>query len=182
MSEVLARNCGVSLAFVAHQALTPQKASPPLVFMASRREPDDDDDDVVFSLIDKLGNALSTPTPGLPSLPIAYPLALASSFVLIPLPMALLLTAFFVGYSFLAQQVLVKGENNKMDFALLLAAIASAGLVSPSGFANADGQGLALVVAVVGLGLIVAAVTEALPSDDERSLDEWDDRFDNENK
>jgi hypothetical protein len=180
MDEALGRNCGASLAFVAHQALIPQKTAP-LLFMASRREPDDDDD-VVFSSIEKIGNTLSRPTPGLPSLPIAYPLALASSFLLIPLPTALLLTAFFVGYSFLAQQVLDKGENNKMDFAVLLAAIASAGLVSPSGFANANGQGLAQVVAVVGLGLIVATVTEALPSDDERSLDEWDDRFDNENK
>jgi len=147
--------------------------------MASRREPDDD---VVFSSINKIGDVLSTPTPGFPSLLIVYPLALVSSAFLIPLPTALLLTAFFIGYSYLGKQVVGENDANISNFAALILAVPSAGLLSPTGFGNVNGQGLALVVAILGLGLITATIVEALPSKDEKLLDEWDDKFDKDSR
>lgn len=190
MSDMAHWKCGASVAFVAHhQALMLGAAHhpstraaafhTPSVILASRREPDDDD--VVFSTFDKVGKALSTPTPGVSSLPIVYPLAFVSAGFILPPATALFLTAFFVGYSFLAKQVVVGDDDDSsmVNFAAFLAAIPSAGLLSPSGFQSVNAaQGLAVVVAVLTLGILAATIAEALPTKDEKLLDEWDDKFD----
>jgi hypothetical protein len=179
MSAAAQWQCGASLAFVAHQALLrsrhPTSITSSLVMLPSRREPEDD---VVLTFVDKIGNALSTPTPGFSSLPIVYPLILTSAAILLPLPTSLLLTAFFTGYSFLGKQVVGEDDESELDFAALLAAIPSAVLLSPSGFGNFNGQALALVLAVLGLGLTAATLIEAAPTEDEKLLDKWDDKFD----
>ena len=180
MSAAAHLQCGTSLAFVAHQGLLRPHSSDAAripVRMASRREPDDDD--VLLTFFDKIGNVLSTPTPGVPSaLPIVYPLALVAATFLLPLPTALLLSAFFVGYLILGKQVVEEDDESKVDFAAFLAAIPSSVLLSPSGFGSVNGQALALVAAISGLGLIAATVIEAAPSEDEKLMDKWDDKFD----
>lgn len=146
------------------------------MFMTRRREPDDD---LLFSALNRIGKLISRPTPGFPTLSIGYPMALISVFFVIPLPTALLLSAFFAGYAYLGRQVTEEDEK-KLDFAALLAAAASAGLLSPFGLSNGNGHGIVDLAAVLLLGVAVASLIEASPSKDEKLLDEWDDKFDDE--
>ena len=182
MSEAAAHWHGdTTLAFVAHKVLLrPLCISTQQLFMAGRREPDDN---LIFSAVNRVGDVISRPTPGFPSLSLGYPLALVSFAVIVPFPTALLLTAFFAGYAFLGRQV-TKGEEDvsKLDFAALTAAVASAGLLSPFGLWNGSGEGVVGLVALLGLGLAISTLIEAAPSEDEKLLDEWDDKFDDETK
>ena len=180
MSEVAAHWQGdTTLAFVAHQVLlrSPCASTQP-VLIAGRREPDDN---LIFSSISRVGDVISRPTPGFPSLSIGYPLALVSAVAVVPLPTALLLSAFFAGYAYLGRQVTGGEEDaSKLDFAALAAAVASAGLLSPFGLWNGNGEGVVGLVALLGFGLAVSTLIEAAPSEDEKLLDEWDDKFDDE--
>ena len=188
--------CGTSLAFVTHQALTrvashhhqhdPCSKSPLhatsrySTLLHSRREPDDD---FLSTTVDKVGALLSKPTPGFPSLPIVYPVALVSAAIILPPITAILLTLFFVGYSYLANEIVQdKEEGGIISFAALVAAIPSAGLLSPSGFQNVNTQGISILIGVAIVGLVLATVSEALPTKDEKLLDEWDDKFDKDYK
>jgi hypothetical protein len=180
MSEVAAHWQGdTALAFVAHKVLLRSPCvSTHQVLMAGRREPDDN---LIFSAISRVGDVISRPTPGFPSLSIGYPLALVSAVAVVPLPTALLLSAFFAGYAYLGRQVTGGEEDaSKLDFAALTAAVASAGLLSPFGLWNGNGEGVVGLVALLGFGLAVSTLIEAAPSEDEKLFDEWDDKFDDE--
>jgi threonine/homoserine efflux transporter RhtA len=183
MSEAAHWQGGTRLAFVAHQSLM-LHAQPysvtraPTVLMAGRREPDDD---LLFSAVIWMGKFISRPTPGFPTLSIGYPLALVSVFLVIPLPTALLLSTFFAGYAYLGRQVTEEDES-KLDFAAFLAATVSAGLLSPFGLSNGNGEGIVDFVALLVLGVAVSSLIAASPSEDEKLLDKWDDKFDDEFK
>jgi hypothetical protein len=183
MSEAAHWQGGTMLAFVAHQSLMLHSPSYSVtrtlpVLMAGRREPDDD---LLYSAVNRVGKLISQPTPGFPTLSIGYPLALVSASLVIPLPTALLLSAFFAGYAYLGRQVAEEDES-KLDFAAYLAAVASAGLLSPFGLSNGNGEGIVGLVALLVLGVAISTLIEASPSDDDKILDKWDDKFDDEFK
>lgn len=184
MCDMAHWQCGTSLAFVVtHQALTARVASchhNPTCLHHSRQEPDDD---FLSSTVDKVGALLSKPTPGFPSLPVVYPVALVSAAIILPPITAILLTAFFVGFSYLGKEIVQDNENvGVMNFVALVAAIPAAALLSPSGFQNQNTPGISILVGVAILGLVLATVSEALPTKDEKLLDEWDDKFDKDFK
>lgn len=154
----------------------------PIMGSSGRSEPDgDEDDDLIESGVNRLSTFLSQPTPGLASLKLGFPLVLASSTLLVPLPTVLLLCIFFVGFAYLGRQV-IDDIDDKVDFAALGAAIASAGLLSPFGFWRDNQDALQLVAALGLIGVSVAILVEAAPSKEEKLLDEWDDKFDKEDE
>jgi hypothetical protein len=193
MSEAAHWQGGTALlAFVAHPSLifhsplpsysgTTTRTPPCAVLMAAGRRREPDDDDLLFSAVNRIGKLISRPTPGFPTLSIGYPMALISVFLVIPLPTALLLSAFFAGYAYLGRQV-TDDDESKLDFAALLAAAASAGLLSPVGLPNGNGEAIVNLVALLVLGVAISALIEASPSEDEKLLDEWDDKFDDDFK
>jgi len=148
------------------------------------------------------------------SISLGYPLCLASAFLLLPATTSILLCVFFVGYWYLGRSVI--GDDSELDggeisdedqgimdeemsadsnvavsdLLALAGSVASAGLLSPDGFAKSAASGN------LGVGLLVAASLSIIASlvkqseaqarvdDDERRqranerlMDIWDDNF-----
>ena len=155
-----------------------------------RLEQDDDEQEgvvVLQQLTDRVSGLLSRPTPGFSSgLPIGYPLALATAAVLLPLPTSLLLGVSFVGYYSLASQLVDQDDNNNdddrppIDLAALGGAVATAGLLSPSGLAVEGGLEHVLgaaAVAVAGSTIALAVRQEDDTRAEEELLRDWDNQF-----
>lgn len=153
------------------------------------------------------------------SISLGYPLFLASAFLLLPATTSILLCVFFIGYWSLGRSVIGDSELDGMisqedqgikdeeisadsnvavsDLLALAGSIASAGLLSPDGFATSAASGGILSESPrVGVGLLVVASLSIIASlvkqsevqarvdDDERRqranerlMDIWDDNF-----
>lgn len=128
--------------------------------MLKKDDSDDVDSDYLISAVERVSNICATPTPGIsPSLPLGYPLLLATAFFVLPVLSASYFFGFFVVYSFAGRKLVLddsweeqsdidNSENNDetdddefsqppTDLLALGASVASAALLVP----DSDGIG-----------------------------------------
>jgi len=170
-------------------------------------------------------NGLTVPVPipfllDQPGLALGYPLALVGSYAILPPSTSIFLTAFFVGFLVLGRVVVTQSQDNDdhenedddedddededdfigTDVAAFLGALASAGLLSPSGLTSVENNGslfssAGIAALVLGLFVIASGIgqfaeetendrleEDTLLSPDEELLDLWDKKLDQDKK
>eukprot|EP00978_Attheya_sp_CCMP212_P006663 scaffold15475_cov47-Attheya_sp.AAC.1 len=151
--------------------------------------PDHDDGEPFW---DAFLNGLTVPVPipflrDQPGLALGYPLALVGSYAIVPPSTSIFLTLFFVGFLVLGRVVVTQSQEDDdddddddfigTDLAAFLGALASAGLLSPSGLTSVENNGssvssVGMVALVLGLTVIISGIGQFAEENENERLEE----------